>query len=211
MEPIIDQLRTLIADNYHKCQRAAGLTDPSENVWLRDTHLEIYVRICPTYLQRGVKEKNLQLANINATAPGKGHFTAFLEQAERMSPYSAIFIENVLTPRLCAFFERRGYVKWTEVETILPCYVFRRTWTKRQRVKLGVIGKIKGVFSKSYHEREGTVMHSPRQRAGGLIKHVSVRFDGMQGSCYQIHPEYLEQLPWSPVGEAAANVHFAGH
>lgn len=100
--------------------------------WLNGDDMEVYVRkSVPRYLNGGVRCQTLDIANINVWKPGRGDFTRFLEQAEQLNPFPAIYIENVLpsiTPgkepgvwvyveaRLAGFLERRGYTKHDMVE-----------------------------------------------------------------------------------------------
>jgi hypothetical protein len=75
------------------------------NAWIREPGIRIYVR-------RSIpgRETDIDLANMEATTPGKGALTAFLDRYE---PTHRFYIEQIVNPRLGDFFARRGY-QWVD-------------------------------------------------------------------------------------------------
>ena len=91
-----------IAEHYGDGQRC------KRGVWLRDSLISIYVRIGR---HSGIRDcVFIEIANLCVRKPslrGKGHFTEFLAEVEKIGP---VYIENVLEPRFADFFRRRGYL-----------------------------------------------------------------------------------------------------
>ena len=92
------------------------------NAWLKESGLEVYARLSVRYF-RGERVNTLELANITAKKQGKGHFTSFITQAEKLAKAHglAVFIENVLEERFAAFFSNRGYTKLPNTNP--PCFI----------------------------------------------------------------------------------------
>lgn len=96
------------------------------NAWIVEgrgsKQIHIYVRRSrgPYLLNHG----DYQLANMQAKAPGNGALTKFLDQWE---PECDFYFEHVLTERLAAYLEKRGYENVTTDERALaPSYLRRR-------------------------------------------------------------------------------------
>jgi hypothetical protein len=71
------------------------------NAWIREPGLQLYVRRAPS------RPDLIDLATMDATVPGKGALTRFLDAYE---PSYRFHIENVLNERLVSYLQRRGYV-----------------------------------------------------------------------------------------------------
>jgi hypothetical protein len=71
----------------------------------------------------------LDLANIEATYPGTGRFTQFLEYVEQLKPWDGLFIESVTNRRFGKFWTRRkGYERIPDSD---PCQAnFLRLWNE---------------------------------------------------------------------------------
>lgn len=76
------------------------------NKWLYGEDLEIYVRDSEVFIKDEDFIKAIQLANIKSLNPGKGLFTHFLNEAEKLGN---IYIENVYSKRFKRFFVSNGY------------------------------------------------------------------------------------------------------
>lgn len=64
------------------------------------------------YLRKGIVEKTIELANMEANPPGKGKLTFYIPRFESLviqHGYFAIKVENIHNKRLIPFFEERGY------------------------------------------------------------------------------------------------------
>jgi hypothetical protein len=87
------------------------LADPKQgNSWIRGNMLAVYVRKHPgQQLFNGDILTTLDIANVVCDEPGRGIFTMFLNEAERISPYP-IFVELIHNRRLRSFLLHRGYI-----------------------------------------------------------------------------------------------------
>lgn len=113
MKTVIKQLEDFLtksANNFYHHNRA----------WLQDDKMEVYVRAGHHYI-RDKDVSSLDIANVNVFEPGKGVFTHFLQEAEKLNIYDVLFIENVLTPRFASWFEKQGYEK-RYIDGFVPCY-----------------------------------------------------------------------------------------
>ena len=82
------------------------------NEWLNGDDMSVYVRrSVPRILNDGEKYVTLDIASINVYQQSQGHFTAFLAEAEKLNPWPAIYVENVLQPRFEKFFKKKGYTQ----------------------------------------------------------------------------------------------------
>jgi hypothetical protein len=86
------------------------LNDEESNTCsLRGEILNIYVRKGRHYLSLGSDEiRTLDIASVSCAERGRGIFTAFLDEVERMSPYP-IFVELIHNRRLRSYLLRRSY------------------------------------------------------------------------------------------------------
>ena len=83
--------------------------------------LMVYVRRATRVSPDGAITPTLDIADVEAFERGKGHFTQFLDEVEKISPYP-IYIENVGEERFRNFFRKRGY---QQVDTtITPSFFF---------------------------------------------------------------------------------------
>lgn len=118
---LLEQLQQFIdsADEWHHNRQ-----------WLEDEHMKVYVRrgrrILPSFdasatalavfhtrnLESTKRATTLELASIDVleNEQGQGRFKAFLAEAERINPWDALYIENVLTQRFESFFVRSGFL-----------------------------------------------------------------------------------------------------
>lgn len=86
------------------------LIDPKcDHRWISGNMLEVYVRKRKAQmLFYEDTVSTLDIANIACEDRGRGIFTAFLDEAEQISPYP-IFVELIHNRRLRSFLLRRGY------------------------------------------------------------------------------------------------------
>lgn len=111
------------------------VTDDSwhtRNAWLKGRYSEIYVRRDSYRILAGRSFRTLDLATLNVQRAyqGRGILTnllAFLEAKHRV-----LFVENVLEPRLCVYFERRGYQRHTMLTDYPRSYFFIPETLKHQ-------------------------------------------------------------------------------
>lgn len=100
--------------NFH-----AFTQDTIGNAWIKEPGLSLYVRRVPTphmYPKLG----DYTLASMNATKPGSGSLTRFLDEWE---PKVSFSFENVMNVRLVAYLARRGYRVTTKPFDYPPCMV----------------------------------------------------------------------------------------
>ena len=86
------------------------------NEWLNGDDMAVYVRrSVPRYLTDDPKKEEkyvtLDIASVTVYEKGQGNFTRFLEEAEKLNPWPAIYVESVLEPRLEKFLLRKGYTE----------------------------------------------------------------------------------------------------
>lgn len=62
--------------------------------------------------RRGI---DIELASVTARKPGSGALTKLLD---RLEPRYTVLFESVLSKRLVAYLERRGYTRWGYAESI---------------------------------------------------------------------------------------------
>lgn len=78
------------------------LKSPVRNCWIYEPGIEIYVR---RSIRTGV---DIDLANMNADAPGNGSLTAFLNKHEAQHVFC---VENIHNLRLREYLHRRDYTR----------------------------------------------------------------------------------------------------
>lgn len=93
--------------------------------WVCDENLNIYMRRGYHCLYKGaISDVCLDIANVEATSPGNGAFTRFLEQVEEKVRQSEachhVFIESILNVRLAGYLKRRGYASTVNSNTLAP-------------------------------------------------------------------------------------------
>jgi hypothetical protein len=92
--------------------------------WVSEPGLEVYVRKGRRLPINGKDTvKTLDIANVNANAPGQGSWTALAARLPDMAKelkIGAVFVENVLEPRFQAWFEREGWL--LDKRYVIPCY-----------------------------------------------------------------------------------------
>lgn len=84
------------------------------NCWLDDERMEVYVRNSRRrllYLGEFLTFECLDIANCTVYEPGNGIFTQFLHAAKIMNPWTAVYIENVLTDRFANFFRKHAWIE----------------------------------------------------------------------------------------------------
>ena len=91
------------------------------NQWMNGSGLAVYVRKS-TRLIEGRMVSCLDIANMVAQRPGRGTGGRFIEDAQRLNPYEAIFVENVLTDRFVHYFERNGWARMPAEPFVRPCF-----------------------------------------------------------------------------------------
>lgn len=76
----------------------------SARAWITEPGLALYVR----KPLEGVRPPGVDfdLADMTATKPGQGAFSAFLDRNEARYGF---WVENIINPRLIVYLERRGY------------------------------------------------------------------------------------------------------
>jgi len=103
--------------------------DWATNAWLYGLEMEIYVRKGHHFLieEKTTKETYLNslttcldIANVTVYDKGRGVFSMFLREMEKIQPWDAIYVESVQTERFCRHLERCGYVK--QLDSIPPAY-----------------------------------------------------------------------------------------
>jgi GNAT superfamily N-acetyltransferase len=81
--------------------------------WLADDNIKIYVRVTKHYLPDGEVVKTIDLSSIEVEEAhrGRGLFTRKLEEIELLASERGftIYVESILNERLIPFFEKRGY------------------------------------------------------------------------------------------------------
>lgn len=85
----------------------------ARNAWIKEPGIEIYVR------RSIIEDSDFDLANMQATKPGKGALTKFLDRYE---PRYRFYFENVYNERLQAYLLRRGYVLVSR-DPHFPCFL----------------------------------------------------------------------------------------
>lgn len=102
---------------------------PDTNTWLKYVEAEVYVRKSVRFFQgEEYGRPCLDMASVSVYRSKdqcKGWFTRWLEEAEQIafSCGRSIYIENVLTPRFRAYFERSGYVRDERYPLVCACYI----------------------------------------------------------------------------------------
>ncbi len=106
----IDLLADFIERHRHKTHSFGT------NEWLNGDDMAVYVRkSVPRIMNDGTKLVTLDIASITVYQKGQGNFTRFLEEAEKLNPWPATYIENVLEPRFARFFQRIGYTQHNDM------------------------------------------------------------------------------------------------
>jgi hypothetical protein len=75
-----------------------------------DKYINIYVRQGFRYLDTNNINKTLELATVEVSPMKEGIFTSFLDQMEKVNPFSYLYIENAL-PYLADSLIKRGWSK----------------------------------------------------------------------------------------------------
>jgi len=112
MESCIEQLKEFLAGPLH-------------NVWLGDSHLQVYVRKGRRYLEGDKLIHMLDIANISATEPGKGIGTAFIREAHVINPFSITYIESILNDQFLDHLLREGWILAERCNP--PCVYLKKT------------------------------------------------------------------------------------
>jgi hypothetical protein len=74
------------------------------NKWLADDAMEVYVRHGrQRRLTSSITCDTLDIANVTVYLPSNGTFTRFFDNAHRINPWPATFVENVLTDRFANY------------------------------------------------------------------------------------------------------------
>lgn len=92
-----------------------------------EDQIDIYLRKTLRIIDRE-KVPCLDVGSVSTQVQGRGSFSDILPEIERLADryQLAIYVENVLSPRFCAFFERRGYVKLkgsSAEQDLTPCFL----------------------------------------------------------------------------------------
>lgn len=91
---------------------AYGTRKYMPNLYVREKGFkQIYVRITPRWIDGAWRDPTLDLANIEATYPGKGTFTRLVERLRREHPAMTLFVESVLNRRFHAKLESLGFTR----------------------------------------------------------------------------------------------------
>lgn len=79
--------------------------------WLSDDKMKVYVRRGLHYIN-GEGRSTLDIANVavDEEYQGRGIFTEFLEEAHKMNPWDATYVECVHNPALAAFLLKRFWL-----------------------------------------------------------------------------------------------------
>jgi hypothetical protein len=89
--------------------------------------MKVYVRR-GRHLLEGKLRSTLDIATIDVVEQGKGTFTSFLDLAQKLNPWDATYIENVLEPRFATYFLKRGWLE-ANFDSPTPCfYMPSKTW-----------------------------------------------------------------------------------
>jgi GNAT superfamily N-acetyltransferase len=103
------------------------LNGPHKNLWVKGKHLAAYLRKsvrCDT----GKALRCIDIANVQVTdaKQGRGHFTAWYTEAEaeaKAAGFEAIYIENILSPRMENFCISRGFTSINVYGGALASYI----------------------------------------------------------------------------------------
>ena len=75
----------------------------------------LYVRFCKRrYIEDGYVDNVFDLANLKASTPGNGAFSALVERLRRDYPNMGLYVECVLNPRFGQKLERMGFKRVTK-------------------------------------------------------------------------------------------------
>ena len=91
------------------------------NTWMSGSGLAVYVRKS-TRMIEGRMVSCLDIANMVAQRPGRGTGGRFIEDAQLLNPYEAIFFENVQNDRLARRLERTGWTRLPDDPPMPPCF-----------------------------------------------------------------------------------------
>lgn len=80
--------------------------------WIGDGIISVYVRLGHRVFSQGVIEDSLDIATVDVveSEQRKGHFTRFLDLAERLNPWPILYIENVHNSVLLPVINRTGFL-----------------------------------------------------------------------------------------------------
>ena len=78
------------------------------NMWIDYPGMKLYVRK-GYHMIGGELGLWLDLANMEAEEPGTGNLDRLLGDIGELEGFEGIYVENVLTERLCCGLERRGF------------------------------------------------------------------------------------------------------
>lgn len=113
---VVEQLQKFIAESHEFRYNRKWLEDDEMKVYVRRgrRHLpsqDVMNMLSSQLSASSTKEAlTLELASIDVLQQGEGRFTEFLAEAEKLNPWDAIFIENVLTTRFESYFIRNGFL-----------------------------------------------------------------------------------------------------
>jgi len=97
-----------------------------DRAWVRAPGLSIYVRRAASRI-RGINIRgpgvDFELASMDATKPGNGALTKFLDKYE---PQFGFFVQSIINERLQAYLARRGYTVVSHESNPAPDMVRRR-------------------------------------------------------------------------------------
>jgi hypothetical protein len=97
------------------------LASNNRNLWMNGSGLAVYVRKSIRLIEDRMVPC-LDIANMQAQRPGRGTGGRFIEDAQLLNPYEAIFIECVQNERLASRLERTGWIKLQDDQAVTPCF-----------------------------------------------------------------------------------------
>lgn len=101
------------------------LSGKDRNSWLQDKNLKVYVRKSTRMIGADLVEA-LDIANITAARPGRGHGTGFINWAHSANPYPVTYIENVLNEGFAEHLARNGWEEQLSLTSRDKCFFKRR-------------------------------------------------------------------------------------
>ncbi len=92
------------------------------NIWIRERDIDVYVRRSNRLIEGNlILCLDIASVEVNENRQGQGIFKAFLYQFEKEAAKMrrAVYVENILEPRLLDFLIRKGYILIPK--SIPPC------------------------------------------------------------------------------------------